>query len=113
MMRMVETRKLDGLLEGYTWAKLKKPVLRFGEYAEGLVDEDGEPLVKLVDSVGVVMRADFESAFPKDAIDLHFDALAEAWFKGVNSQVDFGAVLAFVKELFQEETSKPTGGKQA
>jgi len=99
-MKMIETGKLDELLAEYIKSRKQDRNIKFSEYVEALLDETGEPIAELVDSVGIVKKADFEGAFQKPFIDEHFENLAEAWFKGLNSQVDFGIVLDCVKDMF-------------
>lgn len=95
MRKMIDLNKLNELLEDYKQYKHKEE--KFEEFIEVNTD-DGEPVWNWVDSVGVVMKGDFEEGFKADFIEKNFEDLANAWFNGLNAQVDFGILLSCLKD---------------
>jgi hypothetical protein len=95
MRKMIDLDKLNELLEDYKQYKHKEE--SFEEFIEVNTD-NGEPVWNWVDSVGIVMKGDFENAFKDDFIEKNFEDLAYAWFNGLNSQVDFGILLSCLKD---------------
>jgi hypothetical protein len=94
MRRMIELNKLNKLLDDYKHRHKKDET--FEEFIDVNTD-NGEPVWNLVDSIGIVMKGDFENAFKDDFIEKNFEDLAYAWFNGLNSQVDFGILLSCLK----------------
>ena len=66
---------------------------KFDEFVERVGDWD------TTDSIGIVTPEDFEGRFEKKEIEKDFEEFAELWFKGINSQVDFGMTLEEVFEI--------------
>lgn len=104
MWKSIDISKLDELLENYN--RMKNEGKTFSKFIEvsGLVKDDGLniPDWDWVDSIGVVTPEDFGGAFDKEFVEEHFEELADLWFKGINSQVDFGIVLECIKEEIAE-----------
>ena len=100
MWNSIDIIKLDRLLGDYEGYKAKveevnvraKKRLELKPFLMWLV-ENAKDDIDLTDSIGVVEKGDFENKFDKKFVEENFEDLASLWFKGLNSQADFGIVL--------------------
>jgi hypothetical protein len=98
MILMVETCKLNKLLDEFKEYGFEDE--SFQTFVER-TKNNGEYITELVNSIGFVTKEDFENTFSKDFINEKFEKLRHSWFKGLNSQVDFGILLECLKEEFK------------
>ena len=100
MWKSIDVNKLDKLLEEYREFGHEKEGEMFSDFIKSTTDDEF-PVWDYTDSIGIVTPEDFKKDFSMDFIEHHFEELANLWYKGLNTQVDFGILLECVKDEAQ------------
>lgn len=87
---------------GETLDDIRNVAIECEDCNEVLVDYDQESDNEIYDHIGTVTKADFLNDFKKKFVDENFEELAHSWFRGMESQVDFGIILEVIKDQYPE-----------